>query len=1407
MKKQPSLHLALANRAFRDGRYGDAIPLYEEVIKNHPELKKLVSSNIELARRRVKKNNAPSTAIGGRYLADLNLELKDEDKRATELRGDDESDKNSRIPSIAIYDVFDRANIDPEDDHQNYDADLKIIIYSERPDDRLRLSIEAALAASSGLSCVVLVLCDWGENDKGCWLLNDGRRLSYKHYLQKQGYYAAVAAEVNSRRHNCYLILRSSAIVTKVVLKRFIKYAVYDQIADVIAPLTNTGPFNLSGIEPGCDITYATKKADFLTPAHPRSLIPSPYLNANVFLIGRRAVAAIPFPHWKIEQDSSQMSLTRYFIALGQRGLTTALDPGSYVHCLSGVSLTADEVISYCDPIQRNDLEESKKRTQERAKLSTHLFSNNKPVFITKKRVYIFIQSLHLGGGGLVIARLANHLSLLGYQVTVFARHVQENYSEGLSILFSLKYYSSPKHVIAEIQEESFLIATLWTTAKDVAMISQEKKCSSAFYFVQDFEPYFYVDGSGDVVDKKYYDGAMESYREGLEKVFTSRWISQQIASSFGQGFLEGAVKINVGIDTNCFFNRIRSGQSSKPIMRIGAMARPSTPRRGFKLLRQALEIVYAAHSTGIEIVLFGENNLNSHDIKFKYVNRGICAQRDLASIYSSIDIFIDSSDFQGFGLCALEAMGCGCAVITTDSGGIREYCVDGVNSLVVEHSANAIAESVTRLISNPVLRSQVQAGGIATAGGFDYVNTTIRWDRLFDQRRKRESAMPATGRRAVIVPVFNNPNVAIPCLVSVYESLGEGDTLVVVDDFSDDYTANRLVRFSFGKPNVLYFRNERNLGFVGAVNRGLIFSIQNGLDAVLVNSDTLVPRSWLSRIAAAARVPGRPIALVSPYGTSSSHLQIHPLPGHSFLDADRWVEENIREARYPDIITPEGWCLYIPIEILRSIGILDAAFGRGYCEESDLCMRALAAGYALRLCDNLVVYHQGKATFGEERGALYLENRRLFDSRWAAAYATRYDRFLQAGAHMLGGIRYRRSASTYREPRLSAGEFIHVTEILRSQQFIESYEGFIRQATSRPSTLDANERSNRSVVFLISELLPYGGVHSVVSLCNEWIRLGISVKVVVLKSDCYAGDNIGLLVSPVFIESVEELTSVFPASDLLICTSWITVLYGVIIASKRKNVELCYYIQDIETRFRDVAADPDLLRWCSRTYTLPIKKFVKTKWLRDELAVLGVCDVEQVPPSLDLDVFYPRECVSERPFDIVAMYRPVTPHRNSDLVARIMIRLRKTMPQVTIQLFGCAENDVPVELKTAANVVHGVLGHKELSKVYAQSKIFIEISQFHGFGRTIFEAMACGTVCLISNSGGPMEFCIDGVNCEVLTKISEEHVCDKIAQMIQDTNRLRSISKKARSTTQRFDPENSARQIQNMLGIIPSVR
>ena len=58
------------------------------------------------------------------------------------------------------------------------------------------------------------------------------------------------------------------------------------------------------------------------------------------------------------------------------------------------------------------------------------------------------------------------------------------------------------------------------------------------------------------------------------------------------------------------------------------------------------------------------------------------------------------------------------------------------------------------------------------------------------------------------------------------------------------------------------------------------------------------------------------------------------------------------------------------------------AAFGRGYGEENDFCLRAVAAGFRNVLCDDALVLHTGERSFAGMKSELGARNMALLLER-----------------------------------------------------------------------------------------------------------------------------------------------------------------------------------------------------------------------------------------------------------------------------------------------------------------------------------------------------------------------------------------------------------------------------------------
>ena len=217
----------------------------------------------------------------------------------------------------------------------------------------------------------------------------------------------------------------------------------------------------------------------------------------------------------------------------------------------------------------------------------------------------------------------------------------------------------------------------------------------------------------------------------------------------------------------------------------------------------------------------------------------------------------------------------------------------------------------------------------------------------------------------AVVVPVFNAPSETERCLAALARTVTKRTPVVIIDDASDDPDIERLLQ---RQPDHWYrVYNETNLGFVATANLGM--ALAGAADVVLLNADTEVTDGWLESLERCAASDAT-IASITPLTNNGEIASIpefcraNPWPD----DAERWAQA-CRESGapvYPEVPTGVGFCMYLRRACLDRIGEFDEqAFGRGYGEENDWCMRALEAGWRHVLCDDAFVAHQGGASFG----------------------------------------------------------------------------------------------------------------------------------------------------------------------------------------------------------------------------------------------------------------------------------------------------------------------------------------------------------------------------------------------------------------------------------------------------------
>ena len=206
------------------------------------------------------------------------------------------------------------------------------------------------------------------------------------------------------------------------------------------------------------------------------------------------------------------------------------------------------------------------------------------------------------------------------------------------------------------------------------------------------------------------------------------------------------------GLDTQLFSPKYPATPSTHaPIPMILSVGR-LVEKKGFEYLIQACALLKAKGQTfQCHIVGGGDdaytNTLLARIKSFElgeYIHlRGAVTQEELRDIYQQATVFalsclvVDNGDRDGIPNVLVEAMSMGIPVISTDISGIPELIEDRQTGLLVpEKNAEAMAEALNQLLTDPALRQQLTEKGRArVCQDFDSQITTLDLKALFESR------------------------------------------------------------------------------------------------------------------------------------------------------------------------------------------------------------------------------------------------------------------------------------------------------------------------------------------------------------------------------------------------------------------------------------------------------------------------------------------------------------------------------------------------------------------------------------------------------------------------------------------------------------------------------------------------
>jgi glycosyltransferase involved in cell wall biosynthesis len=262
-------------------------------------------------------------------------------------------------------------------------------------------------------------------------------------------------------------------------------------------------------------------------------------------------------------------------------------------------------------------------------------------------------------------------------------------------------------------QETGIKVATWFETAYWVSdcLASNDR----GYYLVQDIEESY-------CVTAQHKEIANNTYKLGLKHLATSKWVSEQLASRFGLP----SVPISLGLDFDTFKP---VPDSKRDMFRVLTQCRvwSAGPNlKGWNTAKQAVEKAFDIDRS-ISLVTFSIENKQECRPDMAHIHIHTPNDKWLNELYNTSGLYLLTSNHEGFGLTAAEAMLVGIPVVATLADGNNEFCIHGKTALTAQPGdSDTLAKHIVHLFQN-----QDYAASLAKQGQ-DFIKQ-YTWERSID--------------------------------------------------------------------------------------------------------------------------------------------------------------------------------------------------------------------------------------------------------------------------------------------------------------------------------------------------------------------------------------------------------------------------------------------------------------------------------------------------------------------------------------------------------------------------------------------------------------------------------------------------------------------------------------------------
>ncbi len=261
------------------------------------------------------------------------------------------------------------------------------------------------------------------------------------------------------------------------------------------------------------------------------------------------------------------------------------------------------------------------------------------------------------------------------------------------------------------LPDADVIIATAFETAFAVNACNTTK--GRKYYFIQHFE-----DWNGTATRVR------ATWQLPLQKIVVSQWLFD-IARELGVAGETAYIPYGLNFSEFHTTNSIAERRQPRVAMMTHSLTFKGTPD-GLEALRLVKERI-----PELQAILFGvEPRPTNAPDWCEYVQQP--GLNKLREIYNNAAAFLCPSISEGWGLPALEAMACGCALVAADNQGVRDFTQTGENALLVPvRRPDLLAESLYEVLTNDSLRVRLATAAERSVGRFTWERSVNAFEKL----------------------------------------------------------------------------------------------------------------------------------------------------------------------------------------------------------------------------------------------------------------------------------------------------------------------------------------------------------------------------------------------------------------------------------------------------------------------------------------------------------------------------------------------------------------------------------------------------------------------------------------------------------------------------------------------------